>query len=103
MAEWDDFYNAKICGYCILRTLRCFCDGTSGRAKSTATAWARLIRSSAWIGLSSQSGGLVLQTRRIMSGEKIQCEIKYFGLGGGFGIVDMILGGAVLESRRNAV
>jgi hypothetical protein len=53
--------------------------------------------------LSSQSGGLVLQTGKIMSRRKSQYKIKYFGLGGGFGIVDMILGGVVLESRRNAV
>lgn len=55
------------------------------------------------MGLSSQSGGLVLQTREIMSGRESRHKAKYFGLGGGFGMVDMILGGVVLESRRNAV
>lgn len=38
-----------------------------------------------------------------MSGRESRYKTKYFGLGGGFGMVDMILGGVVLESRRNAV
>jgi hypothetical protein len=97
------FYNAEICGCYILRTFTCFCDGAPSCAKSTATDLARLIRSSAWMGLSSQSGGLVLQTRKVMSGREGRHKTKYFGLGGGFGMVDMILGGVVLESRRNAV
>jgi hypothetical protein len=38
-----------------------------------------------------------------MSGREDRHKTKYFGLGGGFGMVDMILGGVVLESRRNSI